>query len=107
MIFILKKKIKGNDKETDSELHHRTPSEFYHRTPMTVWLFLQNTSDPYTFLSLFQTQSVRNDGISSGDVEAGHESELRYSSEVDVNVMGERGACSRGSDSRRYEGFLG
>ena len=50
---------------------------------------------------------MRNDGVSGGDVEAGHESELRLWSEVDVNVVGERGACSEGSDSRRYGGFLG
>ena len=29
---------------------------------------------------------MRNDGVSGSDVEAGHESELRYWSEVDVNV---------------------
>ena len=29
---------------------------------------------------------MRNDGVSGRDVKAGHESELRYWSEVDVNV---------------------
>jgi hypothetical protein len=55
----------------------------------------------------FDTETEKDDGVSGGGVVAGGEAELRLWSEVDVDVVAERGAGSEGSDSRRYGGLPG